>query len=144
MNKLDVTRSNIDAWNRHDVDAIQANYTEDGIYIHPSLPEPINGKSTAFAEWVRSIFVWSSDFQLDIVCLGDTGECVVTEWLAHGTNDGPGQDGTPPTGKTYTLAGVSVTQFEGDKVVKQRVYVDNLGLRQRLGLESEPVTTSPR
>jgi steroid delta-isomerase-like uncharacterized protein len=132
MNAIDVVRSNFDSWNRHDADAVVAAFVEGGLYITPSLPEPVTG--AALGDFLRAMFVWSSDFSLDLISIGDTGQRVALEWLAHGTNDGPAVDGTPATGKQYNLPGVSIVQVEDDKIRTERAYFDLLGLQYQLGL----------
>ena len=132
VNAIDVVRGNFDSWNRHDVDAIVAAFVEGGLYITPRLPEPVTG--AALGDFVRAVFVWSSDLSLDLISIGNTGERVALEWLAHGTNDGPSVEGTPATGKQYNLSGVSIVQVEGDKIRTERAYFDLLGLQYQLGL----------
>jgi steroid delta-isomerase-like uncharacterized protein len=132
MNAIDVVRRNFDSWNRHDADAVVAAFVEGGFYITPSLPEPATG--AALGDFVRAVFVWSSDFSLDLVSIDNTGGQVVLDWLAHGTNDGPSVDGTPATGKQYNVRGVSIALVEGDKIRTELVYFDPLGLRYQLGL----------
>jgi steroid delta-isomerase-like uncharacterized protein len=127
MNAIDVVRSNFDSWNRHDADAVEAAFVEGGLYITPSWPEPVT--DAALGDFVRAVFVWSSDFSLDLISIGDTGGRVALEWLAHGINDGQGLDGTPATGKQYKLPGVSIVEVEGDKIRTERVYFDLLGLQ---------------
>jgi steroid delta-isomerase-like uncharacterized protein len=130
MNAIDVVRRNFDSWNRHDADAVVAAFVEGGFYITPSLHEPATG--AALGDFVRAVFVWSSNFSLDLVSIGNTGEQVVLDWLAHGTNDGPSVDGTPATGKQYNIRGVSIVLVEGDKIRTELVYFDRLGLRYQL------------
>jgi predicted ester cyclase len=52
----------------------------------------------------------------------------------HATNTGTLVDGTPSTGKKIRLPGVTISQYEGDKVVSERTYFDLHDLLKQLGL----------
>ena len=80
------------------------------------------------------LYLFGLPISLDLISIGNTGERVALEWLAHGTNDGASVDGTPATGKQYNLPGVSIVQVEGDKIRTERAYFDLLGLQYQLGL----------
>jgi hypothetical protein len=43
MNLLEIAQNNFNSWNRHDAEAIAAAYAEGGVYITPSVPEPLEG-----------------------------------------------------------------------------------------------------
>jgi predicted ester cyclase len=86
---------------------------------------------------VRAVWVAYPDAKLEIINAGDIGGgLVVTEWTMRGTNTGVLPDGTPATGRTVALHGASFAQFEGDKIVTERVYFDRHNLFEQLGLSS--------
>jgi SnoaL-like domain len=71
MNAVEVVRNNFNSWNRHDADAIAAAFAEGGVYITPSVPEPLTGAAIGdFAKVVWTIF---PDFSLDLISIGDAG-----------------------------------------------------------------------
>jgi steroid delta-isomerase-like uncharacterized protein len=60
------------------------------------------------------------------------GDKVVTRWRAHGTHAGPLGE-MPPTGREYTMDGVTIERFAGGKIVEVWVARDELGLLRQLG-----------
>jgi len=123
---LENSRRNFDAWNNRDADTIVATYAENGTYTHPALPEPLVG-GQAVAEWAKTVWTVLPEFKLDLVSLDATENgIVVNEWVYSGTDTGPHRDGTPPTERAVKCPGVSISQFDGDKIRWHRVYLDRL------------------
>ena len=136
MDLIEIVRKNTDAWNRHDAEAIVASFTKSGRSSHPRFGENLSpdmiGKS------VRAVWVAYPDAKVEIINAGDIGGgLVVTEWIMRGTNAGVLPDGTPATGRTVALHGASFAQFEGDKIVTERVYFDRHNLFEQLGLRGK-------
>jgi steroid delta-isomerase-like uncharacterized protein len=132
MNIAEFAKDSYAHWNAHDVDALVAEFVPGGLDMRPNHPDGITGE--AFAEFLRGVFVWSSDFAVDMVSLQEfkDGSGFVTEWEIHGTNDGVDTSGSPASGKTYRLKGVTINDLEGDKIKQSRVYFDLLALMQQL------------
>lgn len=61
------------------------------------------------------------------------GDRVVMRWLGTGTHQAE-MGGIPPTGKSATVQGISITRFENGKAVEDWTVWDALGLFQQLGL----------
>lgn len=130
---LELTRRYFDAWSNCDTDAIAASFAENGTYTHPALPEPLVG-GKAVAEWVKTVWTILPDFKLDLVSLDATENgIVVNEWVYTGTDTGPHPDGTPPTKRAAKCPGVSILQFEGDKIRWHRTYMDRLDEQLQYG-----------
>jgi predicted ester cyclase len=70
----------------------------------------------------------------DQVAEGDT---VATRWQAHGTHDGPLGD-LPPTGRAFTMDGMTIERFEGGRIVEVWAARDELGLMRQLGVLPQP------
>jgi len=137
MNALEVAQRSIDAWNRHDADALAALYAEGGTYSAPRAgKEALTGK--AIADFAKAVWRAYPDASLEIISSGDTGGgLVATQWVLHGTHTGPYFDGTPPTGRSVTLPGASFVQVEGDKIRYERVYTDRQTVAEQLGLKAK-------
>jgi len=79
-----------------------------------------------------------SDIELDVTPLdvGDDQACV--EWIATATHSGPlvvDEDVViEPTGGRFTLRGVTVADFEGDRIRAFRQYWDEVSLLEQLQL----------
>ena len=76
------------------------------------------------------------DLRLTVEGLVAEGETVVARWSCHGTHKGE-LNGIPPTGKQFTISGVTIAHFENGKMVEGWVNWDALGLMQQLGLVPE-------
>jgi steroid delta-isomerase-like uncharacterized protein len=61
------------------------------------------------------------------------GETVMTRWSCHGTHKGD-LNGIAPTGKQFTISGVTIVRFSNGKMVEGYVNWDALGLMQQLGV----------
>jgi ketosteroid isomerase-like protein len=79
-----------------------------------------------------------TDIELDVTPLdvGDDQACV--EWIATATHSGPlviDEDVViEPTGGRFTLRGVTVADFEGDRIRAFRQYWDEVSLLEQLQL----------
>jgi steroid delta-isomerase-like uncharacterized protein len=61
------------------------------------------------------------------------GDKVIVRWSCAGTHRGELM-GIPATGKRTTTSGISISRFEGGKVVEEWVRWDALGWLQQLGV----------
>jgi len=61
------------------------------------------------------------------------GETVIARWSCRGTHKGD-LSGIAPTGKQFTISGVSIARFSGSKMAEGYVNWDALGLMQQLGV----------
>jgi SnoaL-like domain len=94
MNALEVSQRSLDAWNRHDADAIVALYAEGGTYSAPRAGQALTGQ--AIAKYVKALSTAYPDFSLETISSGDTGGgLVATQWVFHATHTGPYFDGSP-------------------------------------------------
>ena len=64
----------------------------------------------------------------------------MTRWSCHGTHKGD-LNGIAPTGKQFTISGVTITRFSNGKMVAGWVNWDALGLMQQLGVVPELAKT---
>jgi steroid delta-isomerase-like uncharacterized protein len=136
MNALEVTQRQIDAYNRHDAEALFALYAEGATYHSPRFEHPLKGQ--ALADFFKSLFTAFPDLRLEVISRGDTGGgLVATQLVLHATQTGPFLDGTPPTGRIVTYPVASFTQIEGDKIRSEHVYLDRQTVAEQLGLKAK-------
>jgi steroid delta-isomerase-like uncharacterized protein len=135
MNATEVAQRYHNAWNRHDADAIVAAFAEGGTYHNPNMDQPLTGE--AIGTFAKRVWAAYPDISVELVSMGETGgDLVAWQWVAHGTNTGPGLDGTPPTGRRVTLRGDTFLQVEGDKIRSVHVYHDRQTMAEQLGLKA--------
>ena len=134
MNAIEIAKRYVEAWNRHDADAIVALFVEGGTYSNPVAGQGLTGQ--AIADFAKGVFTTFPDVSFEIVSVGDTGGGLVAfQWLARATNTGPLADGSPPTGRSLTQPGASFIQVEGDKIRSDQVYHDQKTMDEQLGLK---------
>ena len=136
MNALEVTQRQLDAWNRHDAEALVALYAEGATYNSPCFDYPRTGQ--AIADFVKSVFTAYPDLRFEMISSGDTGGGLVASQLVlQATRTGPFMDGTPPTGRTVTYPVASFVQVEGDKIRSEHVYLGRQTVAEQLRLEAK-------
>ena len=136
MNALEVSQRTIDAWNRHDPDAIIALYAEGATYHSPRFDHPLKGQ--ALADFIRSVLKAFPDLRFDVISRGNIGGALVaTQLVLHGSHTGPFMDGTPPTSRKVAYPLASFAQIEGDKIRSEHIYLDRQTVAEQLGLKAK-------
>ncbi|HEX7357995.1 MAG TPA: ester cyclase [Ignavibacteriaceae bacterium] len=132
MTYIDIAKQYLDAWNKHDADAIIKCFTSDGTYSDPST-----GVITGDAIGANAQDLWSafSDLTFEIVSLveGAPGK-VIAEWIMKGTNTGSFH-GLPATEHAISLEGVDVMEIGTDGIKTVKGYFDTKTLSEQLGLQ---------
>ena len=73
------------------------------------------------------------DLHLTIEDVISEGETVMTRWSCRGTHKGD-LNGIAPTGKQFTISGMTVARVSNGKIAESYVNWDALGLMQQLGV----------
>jgi steroid delta-isomerase-like uncharacterized protein len=73
------------------------------------------------------------DIRLTVEEIIAEGETVVARWSCRGTHKGD-LSGIAPTGKPFTISGVSIARLANGKIAEGWVNWDALGLMQQLGV----------
>ena len=83
-----------------------------------------------------------SDFELDVVPLDVSGDYACVEWSVDMTHTGivtlADDRHVDPTGTRVTLHGVTVAEFDGDRICSLRQYWDELAVLEQLGVLAGP------
>ena len=135
MNKLEKqARDSLKAWNAHDVDKILSEWTDDCIREDVALGTLYRGKAEVRAT-LESEFSAFPDFKLEFKSVIASGDRVATEWVTTGTFKGVlTLVGIQPTGKAFSLRGVSIVEMRGDKIKRFTEYYDSSTLFKQLGI----------
>ena len=106
----------LEAFNRHDLDAIMSFFTDDCVFNMPRGPGPL-GRTAAGKEAVRSLLATRFEGIPDVhygddrhFVVGDRG---VSEWLLTGTNR---------AGERVEVRGCDLFEFRGDKISRKDSY----------------------
>jgi steroid delta-isomerase-like uncharacterized protein len=120
--------------NRGDVDALDElaapNYLE-----HDPLPGRGTGRD-GLKDRVRMLrSAFGQQFTLeDVIAEGDK---VVVRWTGSGKHEGEFM-GIPPTGKSFTIAGIDIHRIQDETMAEHWHVVDQLSLLQQLGIIPQP------
>lgn len=122
----------VDAWNKHDADALDAfaspNFTRQG-------PEQIAGSLEEQKAFMNQIFTMYPDFAITKGGASAGPDGAFVEWTVTGTNTGQGPQ--PPTGNAVKVTGISSFEFEDGKLVHELVAFDtNTMMAQLKGTDS--------
>lgn len=106
-----------------------------GYIEHDPLPgqgEQLQGLKDRVNAMVKGV---SPKFTIeDMIAEGDK---VVVRWTNSGTHNGVFL-GMPPTGKSFTIAGIDIHRLENGKMAEHWHVVDQLGMLLQLGIVSLP------
>ena len=111
-----------DKWNAHDAGGVVAFMTSDAVYEDLALGgrhvghDDIRGFIDGMSDRI------SSDYAFEFAePIASTDEGYALEWVMRGTHDGAGGQ-LPPTGKAFSIHGVSVGRLKEAKIAENRDY----------------------
>jgi steroid delta-isomerase-like uncharacterized protein len=87
----------------------------------------------AYKQFLSSYFTAFPDLKFTIEAQIAEGDQSIVHWTARGTHQGM-LGPVPPTGKSATTPGITLTRWANGKVVDIWTYWDNLALMQQLGV----------
>jgi ketosteroid isomerase-like protein len=109
--KLKVLEGVLDGFNRHDVDAIMAVFTDDCVFLSPRGPEPWGRRlvgQAAVREGFAARFAGIPDVHYESEGDFVSGDRGVSEWTLTGTTT---------DGERLELRGCDLWTFRGDEIV---------------------------
>lgn len=134
MIDIDRARTMVTAiWNDGDLDAIDELYAENFVGHDPQ--NPVQGRA-GMKQWVADTRDMIPDFHINLHETIAEGDISVTRWTASGTHRKEWR-GIPATNKTFVVSGMTMSKFDGDKIVESWLNADNLGMLQQLGVVPE-------
>ena len=119
-----------EVWNGRNYEAAAALY--DAGYASPFGVGP-----SARVEPIRLYHQAFPDLRLDVDEVIAAGDAVVVRMTFRGTDTG-GYVGRSPTGRALEEWVITIMHFEGDKVVREWIGADKLGLFLQLGVLDNP------
>jgi steroid delta-isomerase-like uncharacterized protein len=138
MGNEEIAREYIESWNRRDFDRLDSFVAEDAEIVNFDGTTGIGpAGSRAQAEMYANAF---PDGKLEILSMAAAGEVVVAEIVGRGTNDGPFGE-IPATHRSVELPYASVITIRDGKVIRDRLYGDQVTMLQQLGLMPEMAQT---
>ena len=134
-------REHMDSENAHDFDATIATFG------HPRYELVATGDVYDGEAEVRAYFAESRrafpDQRNELVALHHADDAVIVEFDLLGTHRGPLR-ALPPTGRAFRCRMSAHFLFDGDQLVCERVYFDQLTIMRQLGLAHETTSLAGR
>jgi steroid delta-isomerase-like uncharacterized protein len=118
-------------WNQADLNRLEE-FTARDIVRH----DPASGVQRGFEEYravVMALHAAFSPMQFTINWQVGEGDTAAQHWTVTGTHVGEFM-GNAPTGKQFTLDGITIYRVQDGKLVEERTVWDALGLVKQLGL----------
>ena len=134
-NKVRVRRFYEKVFNQKNLAAID-DFVAPNVIDHslpPGAPGGIEGVRLTIGMFVTAF----PDLHLTVEDLIAEGDRVVARWPLRGTHQGASL-GMPPTGKQFTMPGVSLLRLESGTAVEAWIVQDQLSMLQQLGLVPAP------
>ena len=136
-----IVREHMESENVHDFD------TTIGTFGHPRYELVATGDVYDGEEAVRAYFAESRrafpDQRNELVALHHADDAVIVEFDLLGTHLGPLR-ALPPTGRAFRCRMSAHFIFEGERLVCERVYFDQLSIMRQLGLAHESTSLAGR
>jgi steroid delta-isomerase-like uncharacterized protein len=134
-------REHMESENDHDFDR-----TID-TFAHPRYELVPTGDVYDGEEEVRAYFAESRtafpDQRNELIALHHADDAVIVEFDLLGTHRGRLRS-LPPTGRSFRCRMTAVFEFEGDRIVCERVYFDQATILRQLGVAHDPTSLAGR
>jgi steroid delta-isomerase-like uncharacterized protein len=136
----------LDAWNRHDGEALAVLCTEDVEFFDPAI-QTIHGRA-AVADWLAACARWFPDYRFEDpeppYAARDRAEAILP-WKMIGTHRGEIEPpGFAPTGRSFAIEGVDHWWFRDGLVERCRAIYDINGMMRQLGIVPPPGSRGER
>ena len=139
--RVAVVREHMESENEHDFD------TTIGTFSHPRYEIVATGDVYDGEAEVRRYFAETRaafpDQRNEVIALHHADDAVIAEFYLLGTHLGPLR-GLPATGRAFRCRMTALFIFEGERIVCERVYFDQLTIMRQLGLAHEPTSLAGR
>lgn len=136
-----VVREHMESENAHDFDTTIATFG------HPRYELVATGDVFDGEDAVRAYFAESRrafpDQRNELIALHHADDAVIVEFDLLGTHLGPLR-ALPPTGRAFRCRMSAHFVFEGDELMCERVYFDQLSIMRQLGLAHESTSLAGR
>jgi len=134
-NKTVVRRLFEEVWNKGNLPVTDELFAPNYAHHDSSTPDVGRGPESEKkrATLYRTAF---PDLRLTIEDIIAEGETVMARWSCRGTHNGD-LSGIAPTGKQFTISGISIARIANGKMAEGWVNWDALGLMQQLGVVPE-------
>jgi steroid delta-isomerase-like uncharacterized protein len=122
--------AHVAAENAHDILATLRSFHRPAYTVIPFGADFVGGE--AVAQLIGGLMAGFPDFHAEVLKLRHSDDAVIAEIRMTGTQTGPWA-GMPPSGKSMDVPTCCIFEFDGDKLVNEKVYFDNATMMRQLG-----------
>jgi len=137
----EIVREHMDSENRHEFDATLDTFG------HPRYELVATGEVYDGTEEVSGYYDDTRrafpDQRNELLALHHADDAVLVEAVVRGTHKGPLRS-LPPTGREFELPILAIFEFEGNKLMCERVYFDQMTVLRQLGIARDPLSITGR
>jgi steroid delta-isomerase-like uncharacterized protein len=125
-----------DFWTSKDLNQLDALYTHDAVYEDVPDGTAYEGLE-AIKKSLSEDITYAPDVRVEVVSILVSEDRGALEWVWSGTQTGDIPGLMPATGKPFSVRGVSLFEFESNKIKKQSDYYDAGTFLHQLGVQFE-------
>ena len=108
------------AWSSHDAEKVASFFTDDCVFEDMAFGIVMHGKNEV-QEFVATTLAAYPDFAMKLTFGFGKGHCFASEWVMTGTHTG-NMTGAPATGRSFSVRGASITEFQDGKMKRHTDY----------------------
>lgn len=128
-----IRRTTEELWNKGSVDVVDEVYAPNCSFHLPAFP--VDG-TEGLKQQVRELRTANRDLHLDAHDVLCDGDLTAVRYTMGGTATGEFQ-GIPATGKSWVMSGMTISKWEGDRIVEEWTDYNLMGALQQLGILPE-------
>jgi len=135
---VEVFRASVEAFNKHDLKAVEALNTPDVIFHDMTQPKDMDAKANH--AMTMSFFKGFPDAMLTVDSIFGAGDYTVARGTFEATNKGamPDMGIKKPTNKSVRAHFIEITKYEGGKTKEDWLFFDSMAFASQLGLTAPP------
>jgi steroid delta-isomerase-like uncharacterized protein len=127
----------LSAWNAHDVERILSFFTDDCVYNCTPMEKVSRGKNE-LKDFFSNMFTEFPDAKIEMKSGFNAGDRGAGEWVLSGTFAHSNNPAMPATGKKFSIPGVAINEYSGDKISRVTNYWNLASYLQQVGLMPAP------
>ena len=127
----EIVVEHMESENRHDFDTTLETFEHPRYELIPN--GDVHDGATEVADYYRETRAAFPDQRNELISLRHADDAVIVEFDLLGTHGGALR-GLPPTGREFRCRMTAFFIFDGDRIVCERVYFDQLTILRQLGL----------
>lgn len=131
--KESIRRTADELWNKGNVAICDEAFTSNCSFHLPAFP--VEG-TEGLKQQVRELRAAQPDLHVDVHDVLCDGDLTAARFTMAGTATGEFQ-GIPATGRSYVMSGITVSKWEGDRIVEEWTDYNLMGALQQLGVVPE-------